>query len=133
MKESIELNNENALSALELAMKLLEKRGEWLRTPHGNLVLNIGDSGSYISYNEDTSNSGGNLFLGHLEDMMNRNYGTESGEETALYLKDNDEFLILEGDFRAEYEAVADKGVDACLQVYDKYSFRYKKFKDNNE
>lgn len=38
------------------------------------------------------------------------------GSETAL-VKD-DQYFILNGDFRPEYEAVIDLGFEACLQVY---------------
>ena len=58
----------------------------------------------YISYNPNT-NSLGSFFA-----------GDESGEETAL-VKDG-RYLILNGDWREQYEAVFDEGYDACLKFY---------------
>lgn len=47
---------------------------------------------------------------------------TDAGKETAIVLKDS--YAILAGDFRKEYEKVFRKGVDACLEVYNKYKDR---------
>jgi len=44
-----------------------------------------------------------------------------SQDETALIQRSPWLCLILNGDFRKEYEEVCDKGYDACLEVYNKH------------
>jgi len=44
----------------------------------------------------------------------------KDGEETALYLEEEKLWLILEGDFRKQYEKAFPKGIEACRAVYNK-------------
>ncbi len=47
---------------------------------------------------------------------------TDNGSsETALYDEERNECLVLNGDYRKEYEAVAHFGLNACLEVYNKH------------
>lgn len=84
----------------------------------GNYVLNF--KGGYISYNPNTVYSASiNPSLGLLE-MVGNLHGMPSGEETALYLKKDDSFRILTGDFRKEYEHC--KTIKERLAVFNKNS-----------
>lgn len=75
----------------------------------GNSVMQ-GD-GFYISYLP----AGGMSMFGFWD-------SDGSGDETAL-VKD-EKFLILNGDYRDEYEALVDKGYDECLKFYEKNSHK---------
>lgn len=73
----------------------------WVRMPSGRNICLYGD-GFYISYN------GGNWeFSGFAGDDY---------DETAI-CKD-DKFYILNGDFREKYEALLDKGFEACINFF---------------
>lgn len=88
----------------------------WIRLSNlagRNLILEPEESNDredfYISYNPDTR---GIDFMRGDEPL-----------ETAI-VKD-DKYYILNGDFRAEYEEVIDKGFDACLRVYKAHKDKY--------
>lgn len=83
-----------------------------------NQVLH-GD-GFFISYNPDTTAGHGgaltmlgNVLGGDLKD----------GEETALVKKGakKNTYSILTGDWRKEYEALVDKGYDACYKFFKEH------------
>lgn len=76
---------------------------KWIETSHGNLILEKEDF--YISYNADPG-GGFSMLSG------------DENDETALCA--NDEFYILNGDHRQEYEGIVDQGVEACLDYYNK-------------
>lgn len=63
-----------------------------------NSIISRKDEGYYLSYNPDPL--------------------AGDSDETALYLYDSDEFLILNGDFREEYEKC--KSLKECMEVYEK-------------
>jgi hypothetical protein len=81
----------------------------WVRI-NGNSILE-GD-GFHISYNPST-----------LMDIPVF-AGDGSGEETALCV--DDKFYILNGDFRKEYEKAFEKGLAACVKVFQKHEHEYK-------
>lgn len=69
-----------------------------------NVILK-GD-GFHISFNRDPS-------------VLGDAWGGDDGQcETALKAK-NSPYLILNGDWRSEYEQAIDQGFDACLAVYE--------------
>lgn len=72
-----------------------------------NSVLNSADKKFYISFNESPCSGIPGWGSDH------------GGEETALCF--NSSYLILNGDFREEYENVIDEGLDACKDVYNKH------------
>jgi len=73
-----------------------------------NEVLDGGDF--YISY---ANTSGGPGFM----------RGDGDGIETALRRKDGrDGWMILNGDYRAQYEKLMDQGYDACKRFYEQQS-----------
>lgn len=76
----------------------------------GNQILR-GD-GFYVSY----ASGSGLSVLGPLG-------GDGGSDETALVIKTNsgerNTFLVLNGDFRAEYETRVPNGVDACIAFYN--------------
>lgn len=80
----------------------------------GNQVLRVSDR-FYISYNP--SPGGGISFFA----------GDDNSAETALCIKtsDNTHFLVLNGDFRREYEIAIKKGIGACLKVYLKHKEKH--------
>jgi len=77
-------------------------------TGNGNEVL-IGE-GFFISYN---SNPGGGFLVFQ---------GDGGSDETALVNNGDpdNEYRILNGDFREEFEAIIDQGFEACLEFYNK-------------
>lgn len=77
---------------------------KWETSPTRPNMLLDGD-GFFISYNPNT---------GSLLPMFR---GEGDGAETAL-CKDG-AFLILNGDFRKEYEEAFPRGYEACLAVYE--------------
>lgn len=71
-----------------------------------NYILDFPDF--YISYNPDTRHPLMPFFNG------------ENIDETALTKKgDRNEFYILNGDFRKEYEKIAPKGYSACKRFFN--------------
>ncbi|MBW2968537.1 hypothetical protein KY314_00255 [Candidatus Woesearchaeota archaeon] len=102
------------------------KKENWEK--NSNSLTGLGDNnyvlrgkGFYISYNPDSGRSiYGTLFDGLLNGIgtMLGEEKTGGGEETAL-CKD-DEFYILDGDFREDYEKLVPKGFDACLKFFQK-------------
>lgn len=82
---------------------LIKATNKWKRTGGGNSILE--GKNFYISYN---SNPGMGLWL-----FASDNHS----DETAL-CKDN-EFYILNGDFKKEYEKLINKGFAACKRFYE--------------
>lgn len=80
-----------------------------------NEVL-IGE-GFYISFNKEVCSL--------INDTLMNIFGlTEQPEETALCIENKDKsinsYLILNGDFREQYKKLAPKGLDACVEFYEK-------------
>lgn len=74
------------------------------------------DESFAISYNPDTSKS----FIDALMHAMGAERG---GEETALIVKHkgrDNEFYILQGDWRAAYEPLVPLGLQACREFYER-------------
>ncbi len=88
---------------------------------NNNIVLNA--KWGHISYNSNTEDTFKSS-LAFILNMMGED--VSNGEETALYVKKDDIWHILTGDFRREYEAVF-PNIKKCLEVYEKN----KKFKSN--
>lgn len=83
---------------------------EW-KDNGANQLLKGEDKRFYISYNPKLG-MGIRIFE-----------ADNSADETALCITASTKpyFLILNGDFRKEYEAVINKGLGACLQVFLKH------------
>ena len=79
-------------------------------TGNGNEVLS--GKGFFISYN---SNPGEGLSMFQ---------GDGGSDETALvnYNDPDNEYRILNGDFREEYQAIIDQGFEVCLELYNKFN-----------
>ena len=90
----------------------------------GNVVLH-GD-GFTISYAK-----GANL------SMVSFFASDGTADETALIVprtgKDGDDFFILNGDFRQEYEVLAPKGLTACLEFYRQHKSHHSSWSDPYE
>lgn len=86
---------------------------EWIQ--YGTHYELQGD-GFHISYNPATSALG-------VDQLIGINFAGEQEEETALCRRVANEVsaLILNGDWREDYEAHIDDGYDACLQVYQEH------------
>lgn len=102
----------------------MEKTWEKVRN---NEILS-GD-GFFISYNKDTGvdhmgglfASMGNAILG----AAGSEEELQDGEETAIVLEEGDRtFLILEGDYRKEYEE-AFPSLEKCMAVYEKHKAKH--------
>ncbi len=92
---------------------------DWLVTDSGVHIL-FGD-GYRITYNPST------LYTLNLRKMKDSQFRFEEdidSEETALYIQEKDCYLILDGDFRKDYEACTT--LRQCLVVYRKYAPLYK-------
>ena len=88
-------------------------------TESGIYVL-FGD-GYRITYNPST------LYTFNYRKMRDPDFQFEEdvdAEETSLYIQEYDCYLILNGDFRKEYEQCAT--LKQCLLVYRKYASRHK-------
>ena len=82
----------------------------WKQTPQGNFILDKPGSRFYISYNPDTRS-------GLLQGL----FAGDVPEETALCIRrPKEQFLILNGDFRQQYEKCF-PSIRNCLAVYEKY------------
>ena len=89
---------------------------KWRTTVAGNEILDSKDEKFFISYNPFVEIGG--FFRGLSM------FGSDGGSaETALVIrgKKKNKYLILNGDFRKEYEDVISKGLTACKKVYAKY------------
>lgn len=89
------------------------ENNKWENGPCGNLMLKR--DGYHISYNEDPSAS--LIGFGGFFDL----FGDNTKEETALCFNDN--YLILNGDFRREYERCQSLG--EAMAVYNKLKSKY--------
>lgn len=94
----------------------MEKTNTWEKV-RNNEILERGNF--FISYNPSTGGQDGSSIFTELGNALGGNL--KDGEETALVLRNygaDKTFLILEGDFRKEYEEVIAGGYEACLDVY---------------
>lgn len=83
----------------------------WKATDSNNLVLDYKDF--YISYNPNTYEASAmamekNVLSFDIEKLGNVLGHKSNGEETALCCYTSGSFLILNGDFRKEYEEIGD-------------------------
>lgn len=86
----------------------------WEATPQGTFILR--GIGYFISYNPSVEST----FLINQE-----LYDEDTDcEETALSIQETGQYLILNGDFRNEYESC--QTLDECLLIYHKYAPLYK-------
>ncbi len=82
-----------------------------------NRIRHLSGDGFVVSYNPSTKQT----FNAYRKANSDSRYDSESDtEETALYITSTDVYLILNGDFRKEYERCTT--VYECLSVYRKYS-----------
>lgn len=92
---------------------------------NNNIILR-GD-GFYISYNDATGSK--DMELHQQSVIMDTLLGAMLGEEverqeeTALCFGDT--FLILNGDFRSEYESLVEKGLEKCKKFYAQNKSKY--------
>lgn len=86
----------------------------WQETESGTFILQ--KEHYYISYNPSVESTF--LINQELYDEDTDN------EETALYIQETGQYLILNGDFRNEYESC--QTLDECLLIYHKYAPLYK-------
>lgn len=83
---------------------------KWKQSPAGtNSIMQVSDK-CWISYNPMLSAPFGMSMLGSDDGMDETALCVGTGEGTRFY--------ILNGDFREQYEELAEKGVDACMQFY---------------
>ncbi len=78
-------------------------------------------NGYYIAYNPQTGADRGPDFTSManmLATFCEPGTNFKDGEETALRDKINNEWYILEGDFRKEYEVCST--LEECMEVYNK-------------
>lgn len=97
------------------------KKIKWKNTIGNNIILKA-DWG-YISYNPQTGISPLGRSFTDLLTLFGRD--VKDGEETALYVEEDDNFRILTGDFRKEYERVF-PNKEKCLKVYNKFKKEYR-------
>lgn len=92
---------------------------DWLVTESG--VYLLFGNGFRISYNPST------LYTFNHRKMRDPDFSFPEdidNEETALYVQHDDYYLILDGDFRKEYETCTT--LKQCMAVYQKLAPRYK-------
>jgi len=102
----------------------MEKKGikwEKISNPLTGLEINnyvLRGNGFYVSYNPDTQRSIMGKTLDGILNFFHSIQGLKEGggEETALVKGNN--FYILKGDFRKEYERLVSKGFKACYKFY---------------
>jgi hypothetical protein len=78
---------------------------EWIQSPRGNLMLGNIKERFYVSFTSQ------------------RDIFGKAGCETALCIALDEsgremKYLILDGDWRKEYEPLVEKGLDACKKFY---------------
>lgn len=83
--------------------KLIEKK-KWV-SRGDNVTLDFEEF--YVSYNPCVRPSIFDMFM-----------DSAFKEETALYSRNDGLWMILNGDFRKEYEKISYKGLDACIEFY---------------
>lgn len=90
-----------------------EKKKEWVKQP-----INMwGGGGNFILSGDDAHSFAISFQPRKLPRLWQAD--TNAGE-TAIcdYRGDSPEYYILNGDFRKEYEALVNKGIEACLDFY---------------
>jgi len=90
----------------------------WEETGAGNEVLR--GEGFFVSYRGSMHEPTG--MLGALN-ALGGVFGLETKSEETALCRPNEtaKYLVLNGDFREEYEAAVPKGLAACLAVYEKH------------
>lgn len=90
----------------------------WKETPGGNEILQHEKGDYFISYRGDTSAPLGISFFA----------GDNHSDETALVLITpiGHQYMILNGDFRKQYEEVFDQGYNACKAIFDTHKAEHK-------
>lgn len=101
-------------------------RTKWKKIEGKNNEV-LSTSWGWVSYNKDTSvGHGGDNALGldttKLLNMIGEN--VKDGEETALYIRSENIWYILEGDFRKEYEEAFPSRVK-CMAVFNKHKVKH--------
>jgi hypothetical protein len=82
------------------------KKTKWIIGVSGNTLLK--GKGFYISFN---SCPGG---------LISAFSADNGGSETALYIeKSSQQWRILNGDFRKDYEKLVPKGIKSCIKFYE--------------
>jgi len=84
---------------------------QWETAAMGNQILDCGDF--YISFRANTSDFG-SIFTGD----------DDGAGETAL-CSNGGKYMILNGDFRKDYEKRVDKGFEECLKFYKSKKKKY--------
>lgn len=110
----------------------------YTKTEMGNFILESEDGKFFISFNDFKDTPDYAVAFLNFADHFS---GVARQAETALCLYDktsNCQYLVLNGDFRKEYEEVIDKGYEVCLEVYNKLKGEHRAFFsmdifDNNE
>lgn len=88
-----------------------KKSTKWEKLKRNSM---LSGEGFYVSYNPDPSSSELGAFM---------DWGSDNGgPETALVV--DGVFLILNGDFRKEYE-IAHPDIEACRAVYEKHKGKH--------
>lgn len=92
------------------------KVSNWLYNENGNYIL-YGD-GYFISYNPSTKYT-------FQRNRKGARYRAEPDcEETALYISETNSWLVLNGDFRREYEIC--ETIGQCKTTFRRYAPRYR-------
>lgn len=99
----------------------MEKKASnrWVITKNGIHILV--KAGYLISYNPSTLQT---FKLYKLKNPAFRFDETTDTKETALYIAKKDCYLVLDGDFRKEFEACAN--LMQCLLVYKQLALKYR-------
>lgn len=91
------------------------KKASWKKHTYNEVLKGEGFA---ISYNPNTQAVPGMAEIQKLGELLSGGQlPAKTPEETAL-IKD-DQFLILNGDFRKEYEELLPKGYEACKEFYE--------------
>jgi hypothetical protein len=86
----------------------------WTIMPHGNRMLESADKTFYISFQADYFNPLG------MADTMDG--------ETAIVIREPEQYFILNGDWREQYEKLIDQGLYACIAFYNSHKFEWSSF-----
>ena len=80
-----------------------------------NNEVMMGD-GFYVSYNPNTKST---PLAKVVDELLSLLVGEGGGEETALYCKKDDNFYILDGDFREGYKDLIQQGFESCKAYFN--------------
>lgn len=95
-----------------------EEFDTWEITEYGSFILHR--ENFMISYNPSTETS----FIKQGYENINELYDLQDTEETAVYIRETGQYLILNGDFRNEYEQC--ETLQECLEIYNRESPLYR-------